>query len=55
LAARFPKTFSVWEGARRPLKLGVRDDVAAACPIPRSQLNAGMGHYVGSTGYLRAI
>jgi ProP effector len=55
LAAKFPKAFFVYERRRRPLKLGIHLDIAAAAPeIPAKEIRTALRIYVTNTGYLHA-
>src|SRR5262245_8775696 len=54
LAARWPRSFAVLEANRRPLKLGIRDDITAvlgADTPPR--LSQALAWYCNAVGYLR--
>jgi ProP effector len=53
LAERFPRCFAVLEARRRPLKLGIDQDIRAAVPdIDATVLSAALGYYTRSIGYL---
>src|SRR5262249_43328215 len=56
LAARFPATFSVFERRRRPLKIGISDDIRARFgnTIAAGALSAAMRVYCGNAYYLKA-
>jgi len=56
LAERFPKTFFVYEGRRRPLKLRIDMDLQAALDgaITPSELHRALRVYCGNEGYLRS-
>lgn len=56
LVERFPTCFSLYEWRRRPLKVGIRDDIAAADnTITLQQIRHGLARYCGSDGYLSAM
>ena len=55
LTESYPGTFSVWERRRRPLKVGIGDDILAGGTFTRRELGAALGLYCGSRGYLRAM
>src|SRR6266478_4089319 len=56
LAEWFPACFAVYEGRRRPLKLGIDHDITAtlAAAITRQELSHALRTYCGNGGYLRA-
>jgi ProP effector len=55
LAGRWPKCFSVLETRRRPLKLGIHEDIAAAAPdLDPTDLSNALRYYVGNLFYLNA-
>jgi sRNA-binding protein len=56
LAERWPKAFAVYEGRRRPLKVGIHNDIAAAlgCAITPAELTYTLSCYVNNEKYLRA-
>jgi len=56
LCERFPKTFFLFERRRRPLKLGIRDDIIAALgdAIEPKLLGAALRRYTTNLFYLRA-
>jgi ProP effector len=55
LAEKFPRTFFVNGGERKPLKIGIiRDLVDAHIGIPGTQLRHTLAAYTSSPGYLRA-
>jgi ProP effector len=54
LQERFPKAFVALETRRRPLKVGIGEDVhAVAADIDPEALSAGLRYYVGAFAYLR--
>jgi ProP effector len=55
LAEQFPAAFSVLERHRKPLKLGIRDDVLAAMAgaVTAEEVTAALRFYTGNVGYLR--
>jgi ProP effector len=55
LCGRWPKCFSVLEARRRPLKVGIDQDIAAAIPdLDPTALSASLRYYCRSIGYLDA-
>ena len=56
LAATWPKAFFVNQDARRPLKLGIRGDMAAQPHgLTDAELRRALGQYCRSSGYLTAM
>jgi ProP effector len=57
LAVRWPKTFSVYEARRRPLKIGIHGDILAALDggITPDELKLALAHYCRNPVYLRKI
>jgi ProP effector len=57
LAEKWPCCFSIIESGRRPLKLGIRDDVLAALDgaIPAGKVSAALRWYVSSPEYQRRL
>ena len=53
LVARFPNTFAMFQERRKPLKLGIHHDLAAALGEVE-HLNAALAYYTHSIGYLKA-
>ena len=55
LAERWPKTFSVYEARRRPLKVKIHSDILAALDgaITPDELKRALAHYCKNPGYLR--
>jgi sRNA-binding protein len=55
LAERWPATFSVHEGRRKPLKVGIYLDVMAAIDgaVTRSELSQALACYTKNTVYLK--
>jgi ProP effector len=56
LAELFPACFSVFQGRRKPLKVGIYDDVIAALggAITDKEARLALAIYCGNHGYLRA-
>jgi ProP effector len=56
LAETFPKAFSIWQRRRKPLKLGIHNDVLTALDgaITAKELSAAMRVYCGNWHYLKA-
>jgi ProP effector len=56
LADWWPYAFSVFEGRRQPLKLGIHDEIliAANGAITAAELANALRHYCNNVGYLRA-
>lgn len=57
LAERFPQCFAVYELRRRPLKVGIRDDIVAAIngAIEPRWLNRALSFYTHNVGYLHSL
>jgi ProP effector len=57
LAEKWPCCFSIPESRRRPLKLGIREDVLAALDgaIPAGKVSAALRWYVSSPEYQRRL
>ena len=57
LADRFPQSFAVWEARRRPLAIGIREQIIAAVggAMERRELSGALGFYCRATGYLVAL
>ena len=53
LAERWPKCFAVSEKQRRPLKIGIGDEVRAL--LTDAEVSAALAFYTGSTSYLKAL
>ena len=54
LAGRWPRAFAVLEANRRPLKLGIRDDIAALLGTDTPpRLRQALAQYCNAVGYLR--
>jgi sRNA-binding protein len=53
LAERFPKAFFVYERRRKPLKVGIRQDLAAALDgaLSERELSLGLGWYCRNKAY----
>jgi ProP effector len=56
LAEWFPKTFWIYEGRRRPLKVGIHIDIIerTAGAIEPKELGRALRYYTANTGYLRS-
>lgn len=56
LATWYPRAFFVYEHRRRPLKVGIAHDLAAATAgaIVASDVKTALGCYTGNAGYLAA-
>jgi ProP effector len=55
LCATFPKAFFMFERRRKPLKIGIHRDIAAALPaLTAKEIGAGMRLYVGNQFYSRS-
>ena len=55
LSLRFPKAFAVFNAERRPLKIGITEDLIAAAPdIDQALLRAAVRHYCRWPDYLSA-
>jgi ProP effector len=54
LAETFPKCFSIYEGRRRPLKLGIHLDIQATLDgaITPTELHKALGSYCSNQSYL---
>ena len=56
LAERYPAAFFVFEGRRRPLKIGIAADICEAMPeINKEHLQWALARYCMSPGYLRSL
>src|SRR5271155_3865153 len=56
LAERFPSTFFLIEGRRKPLKIGIAVDICEAVPeINKEHLQWALARYCMSPGYLRSL
>ena len=55
LAATFPKAFFVFEGRRKPLQVGIRNDIIAKIVIETRELNRALRFYTRNVGYLRGL
>lgn len=53
LAEAFPQCFFLRADNRRPLKLGIRADLAPRVPFTEEELTAALGHYARGEWYLR--
>src|SRR5678810_14001 len=56
LCQRFPKTFFMYQGRRKPLKIGIRDDIVAVLgnEIEPKLLHHALRHYTLNFNYLHA-
>ncbi len=54
LANTFPQTFFVYGAHRKPLKIGIANDIAATGAIPPEELRWVLRSYCGATGYFRS-
>jgi ProP effector len=54
LVEKFPNCFFFYEHARRPLKVGLHDDLTAA-GCPSADLKIALRRYTNSFGYLRSL
>jgi ProP effector len=54
LAELFPKTFFVYEQRRRPIKVGIRGDLAPLVSVTDEELTIALGYYTRNGSYLRA-
>jgi ProP effector len=56
LAERWPQCFVIFQARRRPLKLRIDQDIAAAAPgaFTPAELEIGLRFYTGNIAYLRA-
>jgi sRNA-binding protein len=56
LAERYPAAFFVFEGRRRPLKIGIAADICEAMPeVNKEHLQWALARYCMSPGYLRSL
>jgi sRNA-binding protein len=57
LAELYPKTFSVHEGKKRPLQLGISDELQAALDgaVTPKELSAALRRYVSNRAYLAGL
>ena len=56
LANLFPACFSIFQGRRKPLKIGIREDLIAALTgaITAKEASLALAIYCGNHGYLKA-
>ena len=54
LAEKFSATFAVYEGRRKPLKIGIFADLLIATAIDPAELKEALRLYCSNAGYLRA-
>jgi sRNA-binding protein len=56
LAETWPKCFSVYQGRRRPLKIGIHNDILAAVDgaLTPLELSKALGAYCANGAYLRS-
>jgi ProP effector len=57
LAEQFPKCFAVYEQRRRPLKIGIYNELLAALDgaVTKRELHTALGVYTSNPAYLRAL
>jgi ProP effector len=57
LAQRWPQTFAIHEARRRPLKIGIHNDILAALggAITPAELSTALACYTANLGYLRKL
>jgi ProP effector len=55
LAEQFPNCFSVWERRRRPLRIGIFDDLVATGAMAPAQISLALKFYTANAGYCRAL
>ena len=56
LAGKYPAVFVLLESKRKPLKLGIRDDVIAALPeLKPNHVGTALHAYTGTPGYLMRV
>ena len=57
LAERWPRAFAVFEARRRPLKIGIHDDIIAALggEVTAAEIGVALRHYTGNIGYLHGL
>jgi ProP effector len=57
LAETFPNAFAVWERRRRPLKVGIHDDILVKLggTIAPQELSIALCFYTANAGYLTAL
>ena len=55
LAETWPAAFSVFQERRRPLRIGIREDILAVLEIDPRELGLALGIYCRNQAYLRAI
>jgi sRNA-binding protein len=57
LAERFPKCFAICESRRKPLKVGIRDDIFAAIGdvFNKSDVFAALGYYASNPAYRKKL
>jgi ProP effector len=56
LTEQFPTAFAVFEGRRKPLKVGIDHDLVVALvgAVTAKEIAAALRHYCGNSAYLRA-
>jgi sRNA-binding protein len=54
LADAYPQCFAVYGQRRRPLKIGISDDLAPLVPFAEDDLKAALRYYTRNDAYLRA-
>ena len=57
LAERWPRAFAVFEARRRPLKIGIHDDIIAALggAVTAAEIGVALRHYTGNIAYLDGL
>lgn len=56
LVERFPRCFAPKDGPKKPLKIGIHNDLIAACPdFSEKELRFFLGAYTRSPRYLEAV
>jgi ProP effector len=57
LASRFPQCFAIYEHRRRPLKVGIRDDVIAAMAgvMSADEVASALRYYTNAVVYQRTL
>jgi ProP effector len=54
LAERWPRCFFLWGYQRRPLRIGILDDLLPLVSLGEDDLKAALRRYTAANGYLRA-
>ena len=55
LAERFPACFAIFERRRRPLKVGINQDIIAAVGLAPDELGRALRRYTQADGYLAKL